>query len=128
MTFPLYFLKSTLSDKYPEENDPSAQVKSQENEQKDQIPVSNPVVPEIKAEKPEKPDKQKSPDKSALFQLLQDAGVEVIDKRKNGGALWVIGGDELKPLMDQCKKIGVKFAYKPGGGKVSQNRDAWWTK
>ena len=62
-----------------------------------------------------------------LNKLLNEAGVEMIDKRDLGGNLWIIGGEELKPLVERCKEIGVYFSFKEGGGKVCRGRDAWWT-
>lgn len=63
-----------------------------------------------------------------LMGLLEEAGVEMIDKRPSGGLLWIIGGKRLKPLIARCKEIGVYFHFKEGGGKVCKGRDAWWTK
>ena len=60
--------------------------------------------------------------------LLDESGVEFIDKRQYGGALWIIGGIELKPLVEKCQKIGITFKFKKGGGKQCNGRDAWWTK
>ena len=34
-----------------------------------------------------------------LLGRLKDEGAEIVDKRKNGGALWIIGGKNLKPIM-----------------------------
>ncbi len=74
------------------------------------------------------PDSEKEPVKViTLMGLLQEAGVEVIDKRKNGGSLWIIGGWNLKSLTQRCREIGVNFHYKKGGGKATKGRDAWWT-
>ena len=65
---------------------------------------------------------------TALFVQLREAGAEFVDKRKNGGALWIIGGKELKAVMQSFKEIGVKFTFKAGGGKATKGKDGWWAK
>ena len=62
----------------------------------------------------------------ALFRRLYDAGAEIIDKRKNGGALWVTGGRELSDIMKEFKALGVIFHYKKGGGRATAGKDAWY--
>lgn len=66
--------------------------------------------------------------KNKLMDLLDESGVEYIDKRKYGGVLWIIGGMELRPLVEKCKEIGITFTFKKWGGKSCNGRDAWWTK
>ena len=127
MTFPLYFLKSTVTDPRVEDTE----IPEPENEQDKPIEKAGNSLqkqPETEPERPKSSDERNADNQGSLSQILQDAGIEVIDKRPNGGALWIIGGQEIKPVISQCEKLGMKFAYKPGGGKVSQNRDAWWTK
>ena len=63
-----------------------------------------------------------------LLGRLKDEGAEIVDKRKNGGALWIIGGKNLKPIMQEFKKFGVQFSFKAGGGKATGGRDSWWAK
>ena len=129
MKFPQYFLKSTASDNAPETVDGGPIPTAEE-------PEKEPAIPEVPVSKPQKPEKsrdehpkkEQASDKGSISMILQNAGVEIIDKRANGGAMWVIGGNELKPLMDQCKELGVKFIYASGGGKATKNRAAWWTK
>lgn len=78
--------------------------------------------------KPEPSDKEGAQtEQITLSALLEEAGVETIDKRAVGGLLWIIGGMELQPLVQRCKEIGVNFTFKAGGGKVCKGRDAWWT-
>ncbi len=97
----------------------------------DEKPVN---MPDPKQEKiPEKfepvnvPQPQEEETVITLSGLLEEAGVEVIDKRKNGGSLWIIGGRSLRPLAQRCREIGVNFHFKQGGGKATKGRDAWWT-
>lgn len=65
---------------------------------------------------------------SDLFKKLADIHAEVVDKRENGGALWVIGGEDLKPIMQAFKDAGVHFSFKAGGGKATRGQDGWWAK
>jgi hypothetical protein len=63
-----------------------------------------------------------------LMGCLQEKGLEVVDKRASGGALWVVGGTELAPLMDELKARGIAFSRAPQGGRASRHRPAWFTK
>lgn len=63
-----------------------------------------------------------------LMSFLQEKSLEVIDKRASGGALWVIGGAELAPLMEELKARGIAFTLAPEGGRASWHRPAWYTK
>lgn len=62
-----------------------------------------------------------------LTQLLHSLGLVVVDKRPLGGALWVIGGRELKPLMEQLQMRGFDFTYAKHGGRAVDYNSAWWT-
>lgn len=64
----------------------------------------------------------------ACFARLAAAGADWIDKRPQGGALWVVGGQTLAPIMEDLQALGVAFSFKPGGGRTTDGRDAWWTK
>lgn len=68
------------------------------------------------------------PVRLSLVEQLRNRGLEVIDNRQLGGALWVIGGIELMTLLKQFSDYGVtfKFAYK--GGQTTKDRPAWWTR
>lgn len=63
-----------------------------------------------------------------LLGQLDSMNAEVIDKRKNGGALWVIGGKELGQIMKAFRDNGIHFVFKAGGGKATGGRDGWWAK
>jgi hypothetical protein len=63
-----------------------------------------------------------------LLGLLAAESVEVIDKRRAGGALWVVGGPELAALMDRLAARGFRFSYSKDGGRASKHRPAWWIK
>ncbi|MDP2729714.1 MAG: DUF2791 family P-loop domain-containing protein, partial [Dehalococcoidales bacterium] len=63
----------------------------------------------------------------SLVERLRSRGLEVIDKRPSGGALWVIGGLELMSLLKQLGDQGVSFKFASGGGQATKERPAWWT-
>ncbi len=90
----------------------------QENEKKDSLPEK-----EIVSEQETKTDTLKF-----LLGQLKGAKAEIIDKRNNGGALWIIGGKDLNPIISEFKKLGVHFVFKKGGGKATGGRDGWWAK
>ncbi|MCL4821457.1 MAG: AAA family ATPase [Vicinamibacteria bacterium] len=61
-------------------------------------------------------------------QVLHSLGLEVIDKRGPGGALWVVGGSNLRELMQRLNRLGFAFVFKAEGGRASGRRPAWWTR
>lgn len=63
-----------------------------------------------------------------LLQKIADAEGKIIDKRQNGGALWIVGGKNLSPIMNEFKKMGISFIFKAGGGKATGGKDGWWAK
>ena len=63
-----------------------------------------------------------------IIQLLKESKVTYIDKRNRNGALWILGGSELQPVINKAKKLGFTFIYKEGGGKVTKGKNAWWYK
>lgn len=63
-----------------------------------------------------------------LVGFLKEKGLEVVDKREAGGALWVVGGQELAPVMEQLKAQGIAFTFSQNGGRASKHRPAWFSK
>src|SRR5688572_4299531 len=63
-----------------------------------------------------------------LLQLLAAENVEAIDRRASGGALWAVGGPELRELMDRLAARGSRFTFAKEGGRATKHRPAWWTK
>ncbi|MBQ8682275.1 MAG: DUF559 domain-containing protein [Selenomonadales bacterium] len=59
---------------------------------------------------------------------LDRLGIPYIDKRSNKGALWIIGGLELKGIVMQLKNFGATFVFKSTGGKATKGKPGWWTK
>jgi hypothetical protein len=42
--------------------------------------------------------------------------------------LWVIGGIEIKDIIEQLSETGYVFHFKECGGKATKKRAGWWTK
>jgi predicted phosphoribosyltransferase len=55
-------------------------------------------------------------------------GVEAIDRRAAGGALWAVGGAELAELMARLGEQGFRFKLAEKGGRATGHRPAWWIK
>ena len=68
------------------------------------------------------------PETDDVISLLEHHHISYVDKRKSGGALWMIGGEELREVAQKALTLGTRFNYKAGGGKVSEGKDAWWAK
>ncbi|AQU05374.1 hypothetical protein B1778_01150 [Dehalococcoides mccartyi] len=67
-------------------------------------------------------------DEPDVIQLVENLGLDYVDKRNSGGALWVIGGRELAAVMMKLRGSGFQFLFKEGGGRSSDYKDAWWYK
>ena len=64
-----------------------------------------------------------------LAAFLKGKGLEVIDKRSKGGALWVVGGKELDPILKETRKIfGALWTFSQNGGVATGRRTSWFTK
>jgi len=63
-----------------------------------------------------------------IIQLIKHHNLKYVDQRSSGGALWVIGGKSLSPIMQEFRAGGFPFNFKVGGGRSSGYRDAWWYK
>ena len=61
-----------------------------------------------------------------LVSYLKKRRIDCLDLRSQGGALWIIGGSELKPLVKQCEALGLHFHFQRGGTKLTKWKDAWW--
>ena len=74
--------------------------------------------------------KNKSNDKesNSILKLMHEANIHYIDNRLCGGALWITGGEELKPFIKKISTSRFKFNFKKGGGKATKGKDAWWTR
>jgi hypothetical protein len=65
-------------------------------------------------------------EQASLVQRLQAHGLQVVDNRFDGGALWVIGGLEIWPLLKQFE--GFRFGFFSSGDRATGRRPGWWTK
>jgi very-short-patch-repair endonuclease len=74
----------------------------------------------------EESDHNLSPE-NGLKTYLEAKGFEVIDKRDNGGALWLIGGKELSPFISELKELHIPFTFAYSGSKTTNKRPAWYT-
>lgn len=61
-----------------------------------------------------------------IVNALDELGTRYLDKRGNGGCLWVYGGSELASEMEKLSSRGATFKLSPGGGKATGGRSAWW--
>lgn len=68
------------------------------------------------------------PEADDIIQLLEQHSVPYVDKRSTGGALWMIGGNELDEIAQKARTLGLNFRFKAGGGKATKGKDAWWLK
>jgi very-short-patch-repair endonuclease len=62
-----------------------------------------------------------------LIDFLTKRQIEFKDNRPKGGAFWLIGGNELAPVISELKAKGILFLYLPRGGRVSGLRPAWYS-
>lgn len=68
------------------------------------------------------------PEDDDIINLLKRNGVRFVDKRGNNGSLWLIGGSELKPIVNKAKKLGIYFHFKENGGRATKGAPGWWGK
>ena len=65
---------------------------------------------------------------TGLIDYLKSKGIETIDKRPKGGALWIVGDQSLDPIIQEMKqKFGARWIYKPEGGMATKRRPSWYT-
>lgn len=54
--------------------------------------------------------------------------IRCIDFRRRGGALWVIGDDDIAPAIKKLISCGMQFHYKEDGSTATRHKPAWWSK
>lgn len=69
-----------------------------------------------------------APDAEDIIALLEITGTQYVDKRANGGSLWIIGGYELSETVRKAKALGFTFHFKKEGGRATRNQPGWWAK
>ena len=63
-----------------------------------------------------------------LLATLDERGVEYIDNRTKGGALWVVGGADLATMMSDLASRGHKFTRSTNGSRATKHRPGWFVK
>ena len=64
-----------------------------------------------------------------LAGYLKSKGIEIVDKRSKGGALWAVGGKELDTLLNATRKeYGALWTFCKNGGSSTGGRASWFTK
>lgn len=61
-----------------------------------------------------------------LADYLTGQSLSVVDKRKNGGALWVVGGWELKDVLFGLKEHRIYFKFARHGSQSTKRKPAWF--
>jgi hypothetical protein len=68
-----------------------------------------------------------NPSTERLPEYLKRLGLTVVDKRAKGGALWIIGNEDLRPLISYLASKGARFWHSKKGGRASKHQPAWFT-
>ena len=70
---------------------------------------------------------KKAPNYQNLYSLIEDYGLETVDKVSSGGGLWIAGDkhDELmKDFIRDCRDTGCEFVYS-NDSKALKHRSGW---
>ncbi|WP_234574367.1 sigma factor-like helix-turn-helix DNA-binding protein [Bacillus cereus] len=128
-------LEKTLEAKFREMQE--TLLKLTQEQQKEQEPVieeevsvkeevQEPVIKEKTLAKEETTKAEILEEDFDLMSYLQSHDVEIIDKRSAGGSLWLVGGWELKEVLDPLKTRKIYFRYTAKGGRVTKRKPAWF--
>ncbi|MFF2480096.1 hypothetical protein [Paenibacillus sp. NPDC058071] len=61
-----------------------------------------------------------------IADYLTEKSLSIIDKRDNGGALWIVGGWELKDVLFALKGQGFYFRFARNGSQSTKRKPAWF--
>ncbi|MEF3353548.1 DUF4145 domain-containing protein [Paenibacillus sp. GYB006] len=61
-----------------------------------------------------------------IGELLIDKGYKVVDKRSSRGALWIVGGWELKDELLEFKEFGALFKFSKNGSQSTKRNPGWF--
>lgn len=61
-----------------------------------------------------------------IGEFLSSKGHNIIDKRPSGGALWIVGGWELKEELFGLKVFGAFFKFAKNGSQSTKRSPAWF--
>jgi very-short-patch-repair endonuclease len=89
-------------------------------------PSPNVEASEVSSRYPDRPEAAKE-SSFDLVDFLTRRQITFKDNRQKDGALWLIGDDELVPVIEELKANGISFTYLPKGGRVSGHRPAWYS-
>lgn len=86
------------------------------------------VVPEKVAQQTKSTSTNTSGNAKTLIDFFKSKGLKVIDKRPNGGCLWVIGSEsEIGSIVrEACRKFHVGGNY--GSGRATGQKSGWFTR
>ncbi|WP_339323577.1 DUF4145 domain-containing protein [Paenibacillus sp. FSL W8-0194] len=59
-------------------------------------------------------------------EYLEEKGMTIVDKRKNGGAMWIVGGWELKEELLALKEQKIYFKFAKNGSQSTKRKPAWF--
>jgi hypothetical protein len=88
-------------------------------------PSPNIESTEVSSRYPDRPETAKE-SSFDLVDFLTRRQIEFKDNRQKGGALWLVGDDELVPVIEELKANGISFTYLRKGGQASGHRGAWY--
>ncbi|MFC4559734.1 hypothetical protein ACFO3D_16225 [Virgibacillus kekensis] len=71
-------------------------------------------------------EKIKSGEEDELLAYLEEHNLEYVDRRSKGGSIWVIGDNRIEAYLKPLEDEGIRFRYKPVGGRASKYRPAWF--
>ncbi|WP_160032571.1 hypothetical protein [Paenibacillus sp. An7] len=58
--------------------------------------------------------------------FLTEKGYKVVDKRSSRGALWIVGGWELKDELLELKEFGALFKFAKNGSQSTKRNPGWF--
>jgi very-short-patch-repair endonuclease/DNA polymerase III delta prime subunit len=73
-------------------------------------------------------DTNKDSNTFSLLRYLKSEGYEVIDQREKGGCIWVVGDENLQPLMKKLERKNITFKFSPNGSRSTKRAPAWYSK
>lgn len=58
--------------------------------------------------------------------MTSEAKNAIIDNRDKGGALWVIGGQDISPIMKKHEAGGVRLKFATNSERTTKNKATWF--
>ncbi|MCM3800245.1 hypothetical protein NST17_17810 [Caldifermentibacillus hisashii] len=65
---------------------------------------------------------------SEMLRELKNKGIKVIDHRYISETVWFVGGEELRPFVEEFKKMEVIFRYVEKGHSLTDYKPSWFAK